>query len=212
MIIRLETEKDWRNVENVTREAFWNVYRPGCLEHYIVHQYRQRPDFVKEFDYVLEEDGTIIGHIMYSKAQIQTFNGQCIPVMTFGPVSVLPALQRHGYGSQLIRHTMGLAADMGCPALAIVGNPQFYKRFGFVSGHTRHIVNGDFVRCDDVPFFLVTELQPGSLDNVRGIYREPDGYRVDEAAAAAFDQTFPPKEKRQLPAHDQFIMDDSFNP
>jgi len=212
MIIRLETEKDWRSVENVTREAFWNVYRPGCLEHYIVHQYRQRPDFVKELDYVLEENGMIVGHIMYSRAQIQAFNGQCIPIMTFGPVSVLPSMQRRGYGSQLIRHTMDLAAHMGCPALAIVGDPQFYKRFGFTSGHIRHIVHADFVRCNDVPFFLVAELLPEGLEHVRGIYREPDGYRVDEAAAEAFDQTFPPKEKLRMPAHDQFINDDSLNP
>ncbi len=65
MTIRLETEKDYRAVEELTREAFWNVYKPGADEHYYVNQMRNHPDFIPELAFVLEKDGKIIGNIMY---------------------------------------------------------------------------------------------------------------------------------------------------
>ena len=96
-IIRLETKRDYKEVENVTREAFWNVYRPGCMEHYVLHCYRGREDFIKELDFVMEQDGEIIGHVMYSKAEIKADDGRKIPIMTFGPISILPEYKRKGY-------------------------------------------------------------------------------------------------------------------
>ena len=134
MTIRLETPQDYREVENLTREAFWNKYHPGCMEHYVLHCYRSRPEFVKELDYVVEEAGKIVAHIMYSHAQITGDNGRTVPILIFGPVSVLPEEQGKGYGSQLIRHTLDLAEKMGCGAVAITGDPKYYHRFGFVSG------------------------------------------------------------------------------
>ena len=105
-MIRQETPEDYQNVELLTREAFWNVYRPGCIEHYIVHQYRCREDFVPELDFIMEKDGVIIGHIMYVNAEILSDNGQRIPIMTFGPLSIAPEHQRKGYGKTLLDFSM----------------------------------------------------------------------------------------------------------
>ena len=97
-IIRLERESDFRNVENLTREAFWNIYRPGCTEHYVLHCYRNNPDFIPELDFVMETDGVLMGHVMFSKAQILADDGRIIPILTFGPISIAPDYKRKGYG------------------------------------------------------------------------------------------------------------------
>ena len=199
MAIRLEREQDWRTVEELTREAFWNKYRPGCMEHYVVHCYRRRPEFVRELDCVAEEDGRIVGHIMYSRACIDADDGRTVPIFIFGPVSVLPEKQGQGIGSRLIRHTLELAERMGCGAVAITGNPDYYHRFGFVSGSALGIFYDGVPREEEAPFFMVKELKPGFLRGVTGVYRDPEGYLVDDAEVEAFDAGFPPKEKQRLP-------------
>jgi len=200
MIIRLEEEKDWREVENLTREAFWNKYRPGCCEHYVLHRYRHNPDFVKELDYVIEEKGRIIAHIMYSRAAIKNTDGKDIPVMTFGPVSVLPELQGRGYGGRLISFSMSGAADLGCPLIAILGDPDYYSRFGFVSGNSVKVYYAGAPRGEEFPYFLVKELRSGFLNEIKGgVYSDPSGYSVDQDALKEFDRCFPPKEMKKLP-------------
>lgn len=199
MTIRLEEPNDYREVENLTREAFWNKYRPGCFEHYVLHRYRDRPEFVKELDCVIEEGGRIVAHIMYSHAQITTDDGQTVPIMIFGPVSVLPEKQGKGYGGKLIRHTLDLAEKLGCGAVAITGDPDYYHRFGFVSGSALGIFYDGVPREEEAPFFMVKELKPGFLRGVTGVYRDPEGYLVDDAEVEAFDAGFPPKEKQRLP-------------
>ena len=166
--VRLENKEDWKEVEILTREAFWNKYHPGCSEHYILNQFRSRPDFVKELDYLIEENGRILAHIMYCHSEILCDDGRVIPIITFGPVSVLPEYQGKGYGSKLIRFTMGKALELGYGALAITGNPDYYRRFGFVSGHSMHIYYAAVPRDDEAPFFMVKELQPGYLAGVIG--------------------------------------------
>lgn len=197
--VRLEMQKDWREVENLTREAFWNKYRPGCSEHFVLHQYRSRSDFVKELDYVIEEDGRILAHIMYANSEIICDNGRIIPILIFGPVSVLPECQGKGYGSKLIRFTMEKARELGCGAIAITGNPDYYNSFGFVSGHSMHIYYAAVSRDEEFPFFMVKELQKGYLTGVTGTYQDPVGYLVDDADVEAFDMNFSPKEKKKLP-------------
>lgn len=197
--IRLEEEKDWRKVENLTREAFWNKYRPGCTEHFVLHQFRRRSDFVSNLDYVMEEDGRIVAHIMYCKGEIRADNGGHVPILEFGPVSVLPQRQGNGYGGRLIRFTLKKAAELGYGAVAITGNPDYYHRFGFVSGSAMHIYYADVSRSEEAPFFMVKELKPGFLANVTGSYKDPDGYFADDAAVREFDRGFPPKEKKKLP-------------
>lgn len=197
--IRLETKEDYRETENLTREAFWNVYRPGCLEHYVLHTFRASPDFVPELDMVMEKDGRIIGHVMYVRSAIQADDGSVIPIMTFGPISIAPEYKRKGYGTILLRHSMEAARKMGAGALAITGNIGFYGKSGFVTASSKGVHYYAEPREAEVPYFLICELEPGFLDGVSGVYRDPDGYFVDENEAETFDAQFPPKEKLKLP-------------
>ena len=138
MIVRLEETKDYREVENLTREAFWNVYRPGCTEHYVLNQYRTNPDFIPELDFVMEEgdgehqsSGKIIGHVMFSKAEIMLDDGTAFPSWTFGPISIHPDYKRRGYGLKLLKYALEAAKEMGIALLQMEGNIEFYKHAGF---------------------------------------------------------------------------------
>ena len=199
IIIRREIPADYSAVEYLTREAFWNVYRPGCTEHYVVHVLRQDPALVPGLDLVMEQDGKIIGHVMYMRAKIVADDGREVPVMTFGPISIRPDFQRQGLGKRLLEYSMEKAREMGAGALCIEGNLAFYGKSGFVVAGTRGIRYHGLPEQEIVPYVLLKELQPGFLDGVTGVYHTPQGYYVDEAAADAFDQNFPPKEKRKLP-------------
>lgn len=193
IMIRREVPTDYSAVEHLTREAFWNVYRPGCLEHYVIHVLRKDPAFVPELDLVMEREGQLIGHIMYMRAAITADDGRKIPIMTFGPISIRPDLQRQGLGKRLLDYSMGKAAELGAGALCIEGNLDFYGKSGFVLAGTRGIRYHGEPEQEIVPYFLLKELRPGFLEGVTGIYHTPQGYYVDEAAAEAFDQKFPPR-------------------
>ena len=194
--IRLERPDEYRAVENLTREAFWNVYRPGCTEPYVLHKYRDRADFVAELDLVMELDGQLIGHVMYARSEIIADGGVPIPIMTFGPISIAPEYKRQGYGTVLLRYSMEKAREMGAGALAICGNFDFYGLSGFVLGKS---VGVRYYDDPDADYFLVRELEPGFLNGVSGTYKDPDGYFVSDEEAEAFDALFPPKEKLKLP-------------
>ena len=199
IIIRNETPADYRAVENLTRESFWNVYRPGCTEHYVLHCYRSAPDFVPELDFVMEKDGELIGHVMYSRSEITTSGGKAIPIMTFGPISIAPGYKRQGYGKRLLDYSMEKARDMGAKALAITGNIDFYGKSGFVPAQTKGIRYADDPEAD---YFLIKELTPGFLDGISGTYKDPEGYFVcekDPEDFERFEATFPKKEKLKLP-------------
>ena len=198
-IIRLETPADYAQTENVVREAFWNVYRPGCLEHYVLHTYRNRPDFVPELDFVLVKGGNIIGQVMYVRTVIEADDGRQIPIMTMGPIGILPAYKRQGYGKMLLDYSMEKAKAMGAGALCFEGNIDFYGKSGFVVASTKGIHYYAEPRSEVVPYFLLKELEEGYLNGVEGVYHTPQGYFVDEAEAEEFDSHFPPKEKRKLP-------------
>ena len=199
IIIRRETPADYAAVEYLTREAFWNVYRPGCTEHYVVHVLRRDPDFVPELDLVMEWDGALIGHVLYMRSKIVTDGGQEVPMMTFGPISIRPDLQRQGLGKRLLDFSMERAGELGAGALCIEGNIDFYGKSGFVMAGTRGIRYHGEPEQEMVPYALLKELRPGFLDGVTGVYHTPRGYYVDEAAAEEFDRNFPPKEKLKLP-------------
>ena len=211
MNIRLEQPSDWREVENLTREAFWNVYRPGCTEHYVLNQYRTNPDFIPELDFVMEEPGTqasrlpngrIIGHIMFSKAAITLDDGTLFPSWTFGPISIHPDYKRKGYGLKLLKYALEKAKEMGIGLLQMEGNIDFYRHAGFDLASKLRIHYHEMPREDEVPFFLAQELIPGYWGNREGTYCPPKGYFVaDENPEAfeAYESTFPPKEKLRLP-------------
>ena len=197
--IRLETPADYREAENLTREAFWNVYRPGCLEHYVLHTFRGKSEFIPDLDFVMEADGKIIGHIMYVHSEIRSDDGEIFPIMTFGPISIHPDYQRQGYGKILLDYSMEKAKNLGAKALCIEGNIDFYGKSGFVVASTKGIHYYAEPREEEVPYFLVKELEPGFLDKITGTYHTPAGYFIDENEAEKFDLNFPPKQKLKLP-------------
>lgn len=191
--IRLENENDYQNVENLTREAFWNVYRPGCMEHYVLHCYRRDPDFVPELD------GELIGQVIYVRSEIDCDDGRKIPIMAFGSIGIAPAYKRQGYGKQLLDYSMEKAKEMGAGALAITGNILFYGKSGFVPAKTKGVRYADDPEAD---YFLIKELTPGFLNGISGTYKDPEGYFVcekDPEGFERFEATFPKKEKQKLP-------------
>lgn len=201
--IRPETSADYSNVENLTREAFWNVYRPGCLEHYVLHRFRTRPDFIPKLSLCLTVNGKLIAHVMYVHAEIRADDGRIVPIMTFGPISVDPNYRRQGYGTILLQDSMGKAKELGAKALAITGNIGFYGKSGFVVASTKDIHYYMEPREEVVPYFLIKELENGFLDGITGTYADPNGYDCEGADIDAFDAQFPPKEKLKLPG--QFV-------
>ena len=202
MNIRLEQPKDYREVENLTREAFWNVYRPGCTEHYVLNQYRTNPDFISELDFVMEEDGKIIGHIMFSKAELVLDDGTRKPSWTFGPISIHPDYKRKGYGLKLLNYALEKARELGVGFLCMDGNIEFYKHAGFDLASKKMIHYHAEPSDAEVPYFLAQELIPGWLNGIEATYCPPKGYFVaDEHPEAfeAYEATFPKKEKLRLP-------------
>lgn len=202
IVIRRETEQDHRAVEALVRESFWNVYRPGCLEHFVLHRLREDPAFVPELDVVMEKDGQLIGQNMFMRAHIEADDGRRIPIMTMGPISIAPAYKRQGYGKMLLDQSLQQAAELGCGALCFEGNIDFYGKSGFTYARTFHLRYRDLPEGMDDSFFLCRELIPGYLAGVTGVYGPPEGYFAAERepeAFEAFDALFPPREKLKLP-------------
>lgn len=198
-IIRSEEKTDYRTVETLVRESFWNVYRPGCLEHYVLNQLRDDPAFVPELDFVMEQDGKIIGQNVFMRAVIKADDGRDIPIMTMGPICIANDLKRQGFGKILLDYSIEKASALGCGALCFEGNIDFYGKSGFRCASEFGIRYHGLPEGADASFFLCRELTPGYLDGVTGEYATPQGYFVDEAEAEAFDRQFPPKEKLKLP-------------
>lgn len=226
--IRQEQPVDFSIVENLTREAFWNVYRPGCSEHYVLHCYRNHPDFIPELSLVLEYKGEILAHVMFAWSEILVdADDSCSQVgsaqepregtvqvagfapvaseeprrlrmMTFGPISVRPDMQRKGLGKMLLDYALERARQMGAGCIAMCGNIQFYGKCGFVTATSKGIRYADDPD-GDAPYFLIRELTPGFLDGICGSYRDPAPYFVDDKDVEEFDKQFPPKEKKVLP-------------
>ena len=197
-IIRLEKKEEYREVENLVREAFWNVYRPGCLEHYVLNQLRNDPAFVTDLDFVMEKDGKLIGQNIFMRAIIKADNGKDVPIMTMGPICICDELKRKGYGKILLDFSLEKAVEFGCGAVCFEGNIDFYGKSGFVYSSEYGIRYHGLPDGEDASFFLCKELIPGYLNGITGEYAPPQGYFVDETAAEEFDKTFPYKEKLVL--------------
>ena len=195
-IIRKETPDDWKEVVNLTREAFWDVYRPGCDEHLLVHDLHGHKDTIEALNHVVECDGRIVGHIMYSHSRV--WDGKTEhPAISFGPISVLPAMQHKGVGSLLIRHTLALAKEMGFAGVLIEGNPKYYHRFGFYDAEKHGISMPDGVFRD---VMMAMEFIPGALHAGSVRYAEP--FDVDPARLIEFEKQFPHKVKREARSTD----------
>ena len=204
--IRLETEKDYRAVEELTREAFWNVYVPGASEHYFVHTMRNHPDFIPELAFVLEKDGEIIGNIMYTKAWLEDEDGARKEILSFGPLCVAPKYQRQKLGKILIEHSFDVARRMGYDVNINFGIPGNNVSRGFVSCKKKNV---SFVVPDNFPTaLLVCELTPGALAGKKWMYIASAAADCcdDTEAVEAFDATFPPKEKKWAPSQEEFYI------
>jgi predicted N-acetyltransferase YhbS len=199
LIIRPEKPEDRSAVENLIRESFWNVYRPGCSEHYVMHVLRDDPAFVKELDFVMEKDGRLIGQNMFMKTVIDADDGRTIDVLTMGPICIANDLKRKGFGKILLDFCLEKAAAMGFGAVLFEGNIGFYGKCCFTYARKFGIRYHDLPEGADDSFFLCRELAPGYLDGITGVYQTPKGYYVDDADVEEFDRKFPPKEKLKLP-------------
>lgn len=198
-LIRLETPADYAVTENLAREAFWNVYRPGCLEHYVLHTLRHDPAFLPALAFVMEQNGQIIGQIIAMRAQIAADDGRQIPILTMGPLSIAPERQRSGYGKALLDATLDAATALGFGAVCFEGDLNVYGKSGFTHAARFGLRYHGLPEGADASFFLCKELRPGYLTGITGEYTTPAGYFVSEAEAEAFDAQFPPKEKKVLP-------------
>ena len=201
LIIRNEKVNEYRTVEELTREAFWNLYVPGCNEHFVLHNIRGSTDFIPDLDFVAQRDGRIVGHIIYTRGIIKDKQGAENEVISFGPVSVLPAFQKQGVGSALIFHTINIAKAMGYPAIFIYGDPRYYCRFGFRCAEKYDIktADGKFAIA-----LLALELRQNVLINMTGRFIESTAYEVDERKFEEYDNTFPYKEKTETDSQREF--------
>ena len=201
--IRRETAADYRAVEELHRNAFWNVHVPGCCEHYLAYVLRKHPDFIPELDLVYELDGKIVGNVMYTKSELLEESGNSTGILTFGPIGVAPEYQRRGIGKALLEASFDIAAGLGYPAIAIFGDPDNYVARGFRSCKRYNVcLEGDVYPAA----LLVKELKPGFFDGRKLVFRESPAYEIQERDAEAFDAGFPPKEKAFRPSQETFFI------
>ena len=203
ILIRNEAPKDYEEVEALTRKAFYNIYIPGCVEHYLVHTMRGHADFIPELDFVMESGGRIIGNIMYTKARLADEAGGEKEILTFGPLSILPGYQRRGYGKKLMEHSFRKALELGFDVVVIFGSPSNYVGAGFKSCKKYNICleNGSFPAA-----MMVRELRAGALDGRKRIYYDSPAMQIDEEKARQFDDTLEPMEKKFLPSQEEFFI------
>ena len=203
LTIRNERPEDYAAVEELTRRAFYNVYVPGCTEHYLVHIMRGHRDFLPELDFVAELDGRLNGNIMYTRSWLTDGDGNRREILTFGPVSILPECQRKGYGKQLMEHSFARAREMGYGAVVIFGSPANYVSRGFVSckKYRVSLEGGRYPAA-----MLVKELIPGTLAGNTWTYTDSPVMHFSEEEARRFDETLPPMEKRRTPSQEEFYI------
>jgi predicted N-acetyltransferase YhbS len=204
-IIRKETKNDWHEVENLAREAFWNLSVPGCSEHYFMHVLRQHEDFVPELDFVIELGGRIIASVMYAKGRLIDENGNEKLILTMGPLCVLPEFQRMGCGKALLEHTFKLAEEMGYDTVINFGNPDNYVARGYKSCKKFNVcLEGDVFPAA----LLVKELKEGSLDGRKWYYHQCDADKAcdNEEEVEKYDSLFPPKIKAWQPSQEEFYI------
>ena len=202
--IRNETESDFREVEVLTRKAFWNVNVPGCDEHYLAHVLRDHEDFIPELDLVAEtEDGKIVGNVMYTKAKLVEESGTELSILTFGPISVHPDYQRRGISRKLLEFSFDRAIEMGYKVIVIFGNPDNYVSRGFKSCKKYNVCTAD----GSYPAaMLVKELVPGTLNGTKRVYRESPACEFEKADAEKFDEQFEPMKKEFCPSQEEFYI------
>ena len=195
MDIRLEKRTDYKEVEHLVREAFWNIYRPGCYEHLIIHNMRHDSSFIPQLDYIIEKDNKIIAQIAYSTNDVVVNDEKIETVVTLGPVCVHPDYQRRGYGSKIIEYTLEKAKEMDIPYVFTIGDEGFYNRFGFEEASKYGVQFNDVT--GETPFFMIKVLNEDEMENINGIYKDNECFNVDKEELELFDKKFPPKKKEK---------------
>ncbi|MFA9466136.1 MAG: GNAT family N-acetyltransferase [Velocimicrobium sp.] len=201
--IRNEVETDYERVEEITRKSFWNLYIPGCIEHYLVHVMRFHKDFLSELDLVIEVDNQIIGNIMYTKTKLIDESGEEKDILTFGPVCILPEYQRKGYGKKLMEYSFEQAAALDYDVIVIFGNPNNYVSRGFKSCKKYNVCleNGTYPAA-----MMVKELKPEVLDGRKWVYYQSPVFEIDEQDASHFDESLERLEKKYQPSQEEFFI------
>jgi len=195
IIIRLETEEDYRETENVVREAFWDVYQPGCDEHLILHKLRKSQAFVEELDFVAcdtSENSKIVGNIVYSEAKVSNNQNQEYTVLCLGPLSILPSYQGKGIGSLLVNNSLQKAKSLDYKGVFLFGDPEYYRRFGFESAKNYAITTSEGENPDA---FMVLELYDTGLVGINGKFIEDPAFEVENEELESFEKEFPDREK-----------------
>jgi len=194
--IRLETPEDYRETENLVRETFWDLYKPGCDEHFVLHQLRKSTAFIKELDLVACDENKIVGNIVYSEAKVVNRQSQEFIVLCMGPLSVLSSYQRKGIGSLLFQKTILKAKSLGYKAIILFGNPEYYHRFGFKNAKEYNIQTSD---GDNFDAFMALELYNDSLKGFQGKFFADSAFQVKDGEFELYEKSFPYKEKHITP-------------
>lgn len=185
--LRQERPADYPAIEKITYEAFKNIPHASGDEALLAHKLRQAPAFVPELDFVAEIAGNLVGNIMYTKSKVIGEKNEW-ETLTFGPVSVLPAYQRQGVGTALIRHSLAAAHDLGFRAVLIFGHEEYYPRFGFEDAEKFGITTSD---GKNFPAFMALPLYEGALKGIHGrLVYDPVYESVDKAESIAFNAQF----------------------
>ncbi len=193
--IRLVNENEYTDIEKVVRQSFWGLYRPGCVEHFIVHQAREKNWLIKALDYCITVDNNIVGHVMYTHANIRLNNGLDKDVLVLGPICILPQYQRKGLGKQLLDFTLNLATKYGYGAVVVIGNPKFFGKVNFVPAKNYNIYYSKLPKDKPAPFFMIRELQAGYLDDTNATFEPNEAYSVTMDEVDQFDKIFDAKDK-----------------
>lgn len=192
ILIRLEDKKDFRDVENMTREAFWDLYKPGCDEHLVVHKIRNTKAFIKELDFVACDEEKIVGNVVYTKAKVVNENDEEFQVLCMGPLTVLPSYQGKGIGTLLMKHSIKACKELGFNGVVIFGSSKYYNRFGFENAKKYNIKTSWGDNFED---FMALELNKGSLQKISGKFYEDAVFKIDKDELDIFERQFPYKEK-----------------
>lgn len=191
--IRKTEKSEYYQTEFLTRETFWNLYKPGCNEHLILNKLRKSSAYIKELDLSAVHENEPIGHVISSKAKIVDTNQKEHEILCLGPLTVMPGFQNKGIGSMLLNESMRVARQLCYRGIILFGNPAYYQRFGFVNAKKYGIATKD---DQNFEAFMALEMNENSLLGVNGRFLEDPSFLVEETELMEFEKLFPFKEKQ----------------
>ena len=192
VLIQKTTVKDFFRTEYITRESFWNIYRPGCVEHLILQNIRNSNSYISKLDLIAVSENEIIGHIISTKAKVVDTQNNEHEILCVGPLSVLPGFQKKGFGSALMNNSIRIAKELGFSGMILFGNPDYYHRFRFRNAQEYGITTKESQNFEP---FMALELQTNGLANAKGKFFEDDAFEVQPDEVNEFEKNFTYKEK-----------------